>query len=101
MGEKDEYGSPVVGVLQFINKKEGDDAAFTADDQTRIQELGKTIGPLIGKAQAGARETKSSRLNMVDLAGSERAKKTNVAGNAMKEAAHINTSLMMLGSCIS
>lgn len=41
-----------------------------------------------------------SRLSVVDLAGSERANKTKTAGDRMREASHINKSLMTLGMCI-
>eukprot|EP00029_Vermamoeba_vermiformis_P010027 TRINITY_DN5190_c0_g1_i2.p1 TRINITY_DN5190_c0_g1~~TRINITY_DN5190_c0_g1_i2.p1 ORF type:complete len:747 (+),score=309.57 TRINITY_DN5190_c0_g1_i2:29-2269(+) len=43
---------------------------------------------------------KYSRLSIVDLAGSERANKTKTAGDRMREASHINKSLMTLGMCI-
>ncbi len=43
---------------------------------------------------------KYSRLSVVDLAGSERANKTKTAGDRMREASHINKSLMTLGMCI-
>ncbi|XP_074641317.1 uncharacterized protein LOC141899063 [Tubulanus polymorphus] len=41
-----------------------------------------------------------SMLSFCDLAGSERSRKTQSKGERMKEAAHINTSLLTLGRCI-
>ncbi|KAK3090559.1 hypothetical protein FSP39_012688 [Pinctada imbricata] len=41
-----------------------------------------------------------SMLSLCDLAGSERQSKTQSAGNRLKEAGNINTSLMTLGRCI-
>jgi hypothetical protein len=43
---------------------------------------------------------KYSRLTVVDLAGSERAYRTGALGERMKEASHINRSLMILGQVI-
>ncbi|KAK4871724.1 hypothetical protein RN001_015848 [Aquatica leii] len=42
-----------------------------------------------------------STFNFCDLAGSERLKKTNNVGDRLKESNSINTSLMVLGRCIS
>ena len=42
----------------------------------------------------------TSRLNLVDLAGSEKVAKTQAAGDRLKEAQTINTSLSLLGSVI-
>ncbi|KAK4885199.1 hypothetical protein RN001_001470 [Aquatica leii] len=42
-----------------------------------------------------------SAFNFCDLAGSERMKKTNNIGDRLKESNSINTSLMVLGRCIS
>ncbi|KAF5289864.1 hypothetical protein FQR65_LT01998 [Abscondita terminalis] len=42
-----------------------------------------------------------SAFNFCDLAGSERMKKTNNVGDRLKESNNINTSLMVLGRCIS
>ena len=43
----------------------------------------------------------SSRLVLIDLAGSEKTKKSEATGQAMKEATHINKSLLALGEVIS
>lgn len=43
----------------------------------------------------------SSKLYIVDLAGSERTSRTDNVGERLKEAAQINTSLMVLGRCLS
>jgi kinesin family protein 20 len=40
------------------------------------------------------------RLSLCDLAGSERHVKTQAAGERLKEAGNINTSLLTLGRCI-
>lgn len=42
-----------------------------------------------------------SKINLVDLAGSERAHSTEASGERLKEGAHINKSLVSLGSVIS
>ena len=41
-----------------------------------------------------------SQLSLCDLAGSERAKRTNTEGEKMRQAGHINNSLMTLRTCI-
>ncbi|GFR40450.1 hypothetical protein Agub_g979, partial [Astrephomene gubernaculifera] len=43
---------------------------------------------------------RSATLSLVDLAGSERTKKTNVAGNKLRESSGINSSLTVLGRCL-
>eukprot|EP00941_MAST-03F_sp_MAST-3F-sp1_P000835 g835.t1 len=45
-------------------------------------------------------EEKLSRLNMIDLAGSERVKKSEAAGQRLKEALFINSSLSALGKVV-
>ncbi|KAJ9119085.1 hypothetical protein QFC22_003576 [Naganishia vaughanmartiniae] len=47
-----------------------------------------------------AQSAQVSRLSIVDLAGSERTKNTHNAGERLREAANINTSLMTLGQCM-
>ena len=42
-----------------------------------------------------------SKIHLVDLAGSERADATGATGKRLKEGAHINKSLVTLGSVIS
>ena len=42
-----------------------------------------------------------SKIHLVDLAGSERANATGASGQRLKEGAHINKSLVTLGSVIS
>lgn len=42
-----------------------------------------------------------SKIHLVDLAGSERAKSTEASADRLKEGAHINKSLVSLGSVIS
>lgn len=44
---------------------------------------------------------RASSLNLVDLAGSERLKSTGAEGNRQKEGAHINKSLLVLGTIIN
>lgn len=44
---------------------------------------------------------RASTLNLVDLAGSERLKSTGAAGTRQKEGAHINQSLLVLGTIIN
>jgi putative methionine-R-sulfoxide reductase with GAF domain len=87
----------IVGVVQYINKKEGD---FTDDDVKKVQAMIDTLGPLIEVTQLMAKVQTTSGLNLVDLAGSERADKTGAKGAQLKEGANINKSLMMLGRCI-
>jgi kinesin family protein 23 len=41
-----------------------------------------------------------SQLSLVDLAGSERTKRTNNKGSRLKEAGNINSSLMVLRTCM-
>jgi len=91
----------ILGVVQFINKTTPDVPSFTEEDEARVRELTDLVGPLLGGAQSMARITANSILNLVDLAGSERIKKSGTTGAAFKEAAYINTSLMMLGTCVS
>ncbi|KAI0566592.1 Kinesin-like Protein [Gracilaria domingensis] len=43
----------------------------------------------------------TSQLQIVDLAGSERTSRTNNSADRVKEAKHINTSLMNLGRCLT
>ncbi|CAN8072006.1 unnamed protein product [Agarophyton chilense] len=43
----------------------------------------------------------TSKLQIVDLAGSERTSRTNNSASRVKEAKHINTSLMTLGRCLT
>mmetsp|Transcript_29901 Transcript_29901/g.5399 ORF Transcript_29901/g.5399 Transcript_29901/m.5399 type:complete len:121 (-) Transcript_29901:411-773(-) len=49
----------------------------------------------------GATHFRLGKLNLVDLAGSERQKKTNAAGDRLREAIEINLSLSALGNVIS
>ncbi|KAJ9105977.1 hypothetical protein QFC19_003312 [Naganishia cerealis] len=51
-------------------------------------------------APSDAQSAQVSRLSIVDLAGSERTKNTHNAGERLREAANINTSLMTLGQCM-
>lgn len=54
------------------------------------------------KDSTGADGTiRASTLNLVDLAGSERLKSTGAEGKRMKEGAHINKSLLVLGTIIN
>ena len=41
------------------------------------------------------------RFSLCDLAGSERCNKTKTLGERLKEAGNINTSLLILGKCIT
>eukprot|EP00927_Polykrikos_kofoidii_P017948 TRINITY_DN18241_c0_g2_i1.p1 TRINITY_DN18241_c0_g2~~TRINITY_DN18241_c0_g2_i1.p1 ORF type:complete len:844 (+),score=114.01 TRINITY_DN18241_c0_g2_i1:51-2582(+) len=93
----------VVGVVQFINKKSSDGAGacFDGEDEALAEAFTNRIAPLITNAQANVSSIKTSQLNLVDLAGSERAEKTGASGSVLKEAGHINKSLMSLGHCIA
>eukprot|EP00930_Biecheleria_cincta_P016646 TRINITY_DN13453_c0_g2_i4.p1 TRINITY_DN13453_c0_g2~~TRINITY_DN13453_c0_g2_i4.p1 ORF type:complete len:1080 (-),score=151.44 TRINITY_DN13453_c0_g2_i4:165-3404(-) len=95
----------VLGVVQFINKMmkpgEVDPRGFDIADENKVLELCQTIGPRVVKAEKAAQVSSFSWFNVVDLAGSERVKKTNTSGATLKEAAYINTSLMMLGTVVS
>jgi len=92
----------ILGVVQFINKTTPGEPSFTSADEERVKELTNYIGPLLYAASSMARITTCSILNLVDLAGSERIKKSGTtAANLKKETAFINTSLMMLGTCVS
>jgi len=62
-------------------------------------ELVNEIGPAWEQDPSVA--VQASAVNFVDLAGSERLKKTGATGQALKEANHINTSLMTLGTVIA
>lgn len=50
---------------------------------------------------AGRTVVKAGKLNLVDLAGSERQRKTQAAGNRLREAIEINLSLSALGNVIT
>eukprot|EP00928_Gymnodinium_smaydae_P038280 TRINITY_DN26432_c0_g1_i1.p1 TRINITY_DN26432_c0_g1~~TRINITY_DN26432_c0_g1_i1.p1 ORF type:complete len:966 (-),score=165.72 TRINITY_DN26432_c0_g1_i1:280-3105(-) len=91
-----------VGVVQFINKtlENGSVGRFSEADEGRAAELVRKISPLIAAAQRSVEASVSSRLNLVDLAGSERQKAAGSSGVVLKEACHINTSLMTLGNII-
>jgi centromeric protein E len=54
-----------------------------------------------GKAEADGSAVRVSMLTLVDLAGSERAAHTGAQGERLREGAHINKSLMTLGSVIN
>nr|KAF6447613.1 hypothetical protein HJG63_012019 [Rousettus aegyptiacus] len=53
------------------------------------------------RGSAAAEEVRVGRLFMVDLAGSERASQAQNRGKRMQEGAHINRSLLALGTCIN
>eukprot|EP00927_Polykrikos_kofoidii_P023953 TRINITY_DN21882_c0_g1_i1.p1 TRINITY_DN21882_c0_g1~~TRINITY_DN21882_c0_g1_i1.p1 ORF type:complete len:1567 (-),score=266.22 TRINITY_DN21882_c0_g1_i1:133-4644(-) len=91
----------VVGVVEFFNKNENQGGIFNTEDEETVLELTKEIAPLLALALASGQTSISSCLNLVDLAGSERVSKTGAQGSVLKEAVFINTSLMMLGSCIA
>jgi hypothetical protein len=55
---------------------------------------------VIRRERAAPHAVTVSQLTIVDLAGSERYKHTNAAGERIKEAGTINTSLMTLGKCL-
>lgn len=88
----------VLAVAQFLNKAA--DAVFDSQDKVLAEAFAQECAPLMAAAQAGARVASSGLLNLVDLAGSERAQKTGASGATLKEAGHINKSLMALGHCI-
>ena len=46
------------------------------------------------------KELMGAKLNLVDLAGSERVKDSNVTGQSLKEACHINSSLYNLAGVV-
>ncbi|CAJ1081769.1 kinesin-like protein KIF20A isoform X1 [Xyrichtys novacula] len=49
----------------------------------------------------GSSVKRISEFSLCDLAGSERCNKTNTLGERLKEAGNINTSLLILGKCIT
>lgn len=51
---------------------------------------------ILEKRQAGADTVTRSKLNIVDLAGSERVGRTSSAGQTLREAKYINSSLFFL-----
>eukprot|EP00873_Tetraselmis_striata_P027313 jgi/Tetstr1/447577/TSEL_034955.t1 len=55
----------------------------------------------LAAAEAGKAEVVTSKLHLVDLAGSERVKKSNAAGERLKETVTINQGLLALGNVIS
>lgn len=54
-----------------------------------------------GDALGAEKSLRSSTLHLVDLAGSERAKSTKATGARLREGAHINKSLLTLGTIIN
>eukprot|EP00930_Biecheleria_cincta_P043934 TRINITY_DN30140_c0_g1_i1.p1 TRINITY_DN30140_c0_g1~~TRINITY_DN30140_c0_g1_i1.p1 ORF type:complete len:1073 (-),score=168.83 TRINITY_DN30140_c0_g1_i1:589-3771(-) len=88
----------VMAVAQFLNKTAG--AVFDSQDTVLAEAFAEECAPLMAAAQAVARLSSSGLLNLVDLAGSERVQKTGATGSVLKEAGHINKSLMALGACI-
>ena len=97
---KSEDGKKIVGVVQFINKVNGE-PRFSDEDMQHVKEFTTKAGPLVSRTSGLARVCKSALLNIVDLAGSERASRARTSGQALKEGANINKSLMNLGTCIS
>eukprot|EP00928_Gymnodinium_smaydae_P015833 TRINITY_DN1588_c0_g1_i1.p1 TRINITY_DN1588_c0_g1~~TRINITY_DN1588_c0_g1_i1.p1 ORF type:complete len:1032 (-),score=193.10 TRINITY_DN1588_c0_g1_i1:94-2871(-) len=92
----------VVGVAQFLNRKNSDGVVvpFSTQDEERANDLVRVLGPALAEARQSLGTSCSSRLNLVDLAGSERQKAAKTTGSALKEACHINSSLLMLGTVI-
>jgi len=60
-----------------------------------------TITFVNARFEAGVPHETVSKIHLVDLAGSERADATGASGQRLKEGAHINKSLVTLGSVIS
>ncbi|XP_043219855.1 kinesin-like protein Klp98A [Amphibalanus amphitrite] len=60
-----------------------------------------TIGFTQAALVEGLPSERTSKIHLVDLAGSERAKATGATGCRLREGAHINKSLVTLGSVIS
>ena len=69
--------------------------ARASDEEVLVDEAGPAW------EQDPAVAVQAAAVNFVDLAGSERLKKTGATGQALKEANHINTSLMTLGTVIA
>lgn len=90
--------SQVHAVAQFLNK--ANDAVFDSCDRVKAEEFAAEAAPFLAAARAVARVSSTCLLNLVDLAGSERVQKTGATGSTLKEAGHINKSLMTLGACI-
>lgn len=68
-------------------------------ESREMSEDGEEREPRVEEEFDGA--VRVAQLNLVDLAGSERAAHTGAAGQRLKEGAHINKSLLTLGSVIS
>lgn len=58
-------------------------------------------GAALRRRWSTTRSVKVATLNLIDLAGSERASRTKATGTRLREAGHINQSLMSLGTVIS
>lgn len=68
-----------------------------------VLRCGEVIGSVVEYDVAGDELfilMRCCRLSFCDLAGSERYTKTQNTGERLKEASHINTSLLTLGRCM-
>lgn len=94
-----------LSVVAAANEEEAINLLFVGDTNKMIAETPSNptssrshcifIIGLASKAE-GSDTVRRSKLHLVDLAGSERVHKTQVGGNLLKEALHINLSLHYL-----
>lgn len=72
-------------------------------DETRLYDAERQLMQKNNKNSINHQQqnTVCSKISIVDLAGSERVKKSHVSGERLKEAQHINLSLLELGNVIS
>ncbi|XP_062977118.1 kinesin-like protein KIF20A [Elgaria multicarinata webbii] len=111
---EDQTGSPYVKDLNWINVQDADEAWKLLKLGRRNQSFASThmnqnssrshsifsIRILHLQGSSGEMVPKISELSLCDLAGSERCKEQR-AGDRMKEANNINTSLHTLGRCLT
>jgi chromosome segregation ATPase len=105
-----ETADPPGTAMSPLSTSEKDSADVQEDARTVRDDHGHSMLDHVlrrkpGRGLRGAwgrgRSVRVSSLNMVDLAGSENVKRSGASGQQMKEAGHINTSLVTLGTVIS